>query len=80
LLEELKVIAEHGYAIDNSEHEEGVKCFAAPVNGYGGDVVGAISATGLQREFDLPEDSEKILVAVRRVASEISRVLGHVEG
>ena len=78
LLEELKKTRERGCAIDNGENEEGIKCFAIPVRGYGGDVVGAISATGLQREFAVPEDSEKILGAVKKAASEISRALGHV--
>jgi len=77
LLEEIRVTAERGYAIDNSEHEEGVKCLAAPVRGYGGDVVGAISITGLQREFDGPEEFEKMIAAITRTATEISQTLGH---
>jgi DNA-binding IclR family transcriptional regulator len=79
LLEELKVTAERGYAIDNGEHEEGIKCFAAPIKEYGGDVVGAISITGLQREFDSPEASEKMIAVVTKTATEVSRALGHVE-
>lgn len=79
LLEELKITAERGYAIDNGEHEEGIKCFAIPVRGYGGDVVGAISVTGLKREFDSSEEAEKMISAVTKTATEISRGLGHVE-
>lgn len=78
LLEEIKTTAERGYAIDNGEHEEGIKCLAAPIRGYGGDVVGAISLTGLKREFDDPNESEKMIAAVRKTATEISRALGHV--
>jgi len=78
LLEELKVTAERGYAIDDGEHEEGIKCFAAPVRGYGGGVVGAISLTGLKREFDGLKESEKMLTTVRKTATEISRALGYV--
>ncbi len=80
LLEEIKVTAERGYAIDNGEHEEGIKCFAVPVRGYGGDTVGAISLTGLKREFDDPEESKKMIVAIAQRATEISRALGHVKG
>jgi len=79
LLEEIKVTAERGYAIDNGEHEEGIKCFAAPIRGYGGDMVGAVSLTGLKREFDGSEESEKTIVAITQTATEISRALGHVE-
>jgi len=77
LLEELKVTAKHSYAIDNSEHEEGIKCFAAPITGYGGETVGAISLTGLKREFDSSEESEKAIVAITQTATEISQALGH---
>jgi len=80
LLAELKITKERGYAIDNGENEEGIKCFAIPVREYGGDVVGAISATGLKREFDGPEETEKMIAPVMETAAEISRALGYVEG
>ena len=79
LLEEIKTTTERGYAIDNGEHEEGIKCLAAPIRGYGGDVVGAISLTGLKREFDSPKESKKMITAVTRTAMEISRARGYVE-
>jgi len=80
LLEELKATAERGYAIDDGEHEEGIKCFAAPIKGYGGDVVGAISITGLKREFAAPNDAEELIAAVSKATTEISRALGYVGG
>ena len=80
LLEEIKVTAERGYAIDNGEHEEGIKCFAAPIKEYGGDVVGAVSLTGLKREFDDPEESENMIAAITKTATEISGALGYVKG
>ena len=80
LLEELKVTAQRGYAIDNGEHEEGIKCFAAPIKGYSGDIVGAISLTGLKREFDNPEELKKMITAITKTATEISRALGYIEG
>ena len=79
LLEELKLTAERGYALDGGEHEEGIKCFAAPIRGYGGDVVGAISLTGLKREFDDSGKSEKMIAAVENTVAEISQALGHVD-
>ena len=79
LLEEIKLTAERGYAIDNGEHEEGIKCFAAPIKGYGRDIVGAVSLTGLKREFDNPEELKKMITAITKTATEISRALGHIE-
>ncbi|MGH3086519.1 MAG: IclR family transcriptional regulator, partial [Rubrobacteraceae bacterium] len=43
LHEEIARIRSLGYARDEQEHEEGVRCVAAPVFGFGGDVVGSIS-------------------------------------
>ena len=80
LLEEIKSTAKRGYAIDNGEHEEGIKCFATLIKEYGGDVVGAISLTGLKRDFDDPEQSANMIVAITETATEISRKLGHTGG
>jgi len=77
LLEEIKLTAERGYAIDNGEHEEGIKCLAAPIRGYGGDVVGAISLTGLKRESTEEAESERMVTAVKMTAKRITRALGH---
>ncbi len=79
LLEEIIVTAERGYAIDNGEHEEGIQCLAVPIKGYGGDIVGAISLTGLKREFDDPKEAKRMLVALNRIAADISRALGYGE-
>lgn len=79
LLEEIKLTAERGYAIDNGEHEAGIKCLAAPITGYGGDVVGAVSLTGLQREFDEPEEAKRMISTITKTATEISRALGYIE-
>lgn len=80
LLEELKLTAERGYAIDGSEHEEGIKCFAATINEYGGETVGAISITGLKREFEDKATIKQVVAVLTRTATEISRALGYIEG
>ena len=77
LLEEIKITAERGYAIDNGEHEEGIKCFASIVRAYGGAGVGAISLTGLKRELDDKQEANRLIGAVKRAASEISQALGN---
>lgn len=43
LLKQLKLIKKNGYAFDDEEHEEGVKCIAAPIKDYNGNVIAAIS-------------------------------------
>lgn len=80
VLEEIKVTAERGYAIDNGEHEDSIQCLAAPIKGYSGDIVGAISVTGLKREFADEEAAARLLAAVTKTAAEISRELGYGGG
>lgn len=46
LLDELESIRERGYAIDNEEKIEGLKCIAAPVTSSDGEVLGAVSVSG----------------------------------
>ena len=46
LRQELATIRQRGYAIDNGEQEEGVRCLAVPVYGTDGKVVAAISISG----------------------------------
>ena len=45
LLAELKNVREKGYAIDDEEYYEGIRCIAAPIRG-GGRVIAAVSVTG----------------------------------
>lgn len=39
-------IRKSGYAVDDEEHEEGIRCVAAPIFGYNNNVLGAISISG----------------------------------
>lgn len=50
--QELATIRQHGYAIDNGEQEEGVRCLAVPVYGTDGKVVAAISISGPSSRLD----------------------------
>ena len=46
LLAELESVKKLGYAYDNEECEEGLRCIAAPVRDYTGKIVAAISVSG----------------------------------
>ncbi len=80
LLEEVKATAERGYAIDDGEHEEGIKCFAALVRAYGGAGIGAVSMTGLKRELDDSQHAKRLIAALKKTVATISAELGFHAG
>ncbi len=77
-LEEMKHTRSKGYALDDEEHEQGVICLATGVRDYGGECVGAISITGLKREYQEPEERDRLLGTLLQTAQAISSDLGFV--
>lgn len=51
---EMAEIRRRGYAIDNMEHEVGIKCVAVPIFGADGRVMAAVSVSGPSMRFDAP--------------------------
>ncbi|HEY5585054.1 MAG TPA: IclR family transcriptional regulator [Ruminiclostridium sp.] len=52
LQKELRLIRERGYAIDDMEHEYGIKCVAVPIKNIRGEIVGAFSISGPSLRFN----------------------------
>jgi DNA-binding IclR family transcriptional regulator len=78
LRRELAKAREHGFAADIEESTLGQASIAAPIRGYGGLVVGAISITGaVDRVCPSPGKPDPALAAaVQNAAQMISRDLG----
>lgn len=73
LTHELEEIRETGYAVDDREMEEHMKCVGAPVFGADGSVLGAISVSSLYK----PEENYALLgQAVAKKAAQVSKLLG----
>lgn len=76
LLDDLSMIRRRGYALDNMEHEYGIKCIAAPVRNVRGEVVASISITGPSLRFTL--DAEQRFAAVLKATiSQIAPLLNY---
>jgi len=71
LLEELDNIRKQGYAIDNEEYYEGVRCVAAPIRA-GGKIVAAVSITGSIFTMTMERIKEELIGLVKKTADEIS--------
>jgi DNA-binding IclR family transcriptional regulator len=52
LLEELEAVRRRGYAIDNMEHQYGIKCVGMPIRTRKGEVVAGLSISGPSLRFD----------------------------
>lgn len=72
LIAELAVIAERGYAMDDSEQEIGVRCVAVPVNG--GQLPAAVSVSGPEGRMT-DERLARIVPLVREVAGQLAQVI-----
>jgi DNA-binding IclR family transcriptional regulator len=68
-------IARQGYAVDNEENEDGVRCLAAPVWGAGGVLIGAIGLSGSVMALAEPRQND-IAAQVVQAAKRLSTSLG----
>jgi DNA-binding IclR family transcriptional regulator len=76
LRRDLALTAARGYSIDNMEHEEGVRCVAAPIRNSEGRPFASISVSGPAHRLTASRDAE-IADRVMAVAEEVSRRLGY---
>jgi IclR family transcriptional regulator, KDG regulon repressor len=73
---ELARIRRSGYAVDNAEHEEGVRCIGAPIHNHESQVMASISVSGPSQRMSPARDEELGELLVSKT-DEISRRLGY---
>ena len=77
LMEELGTIRSRGYALDDEEIEDGLRCVAAPIRDHSGQVIAAISvAAPVQRMSK--KSVQATIPPVQASAEAISRRLGYL--
>ncbi len=74
----LASVRERGYAIDDEEHEDGIRCIAAPIKDHAGRVVAAISVSGPTFRVTR-EKADTIGQLVRDAACRLSAASGYVD-
>lgn len=72
----LRQVVSRGFAIDDEEREDGVRCVAAPVRDHSGQVIAAISIAGPTMRVT-KERLAELAAHVVGAANEISTNLGH---
>ncbi len=73
----LKDVAQLGYAVDNEELEEGVRCVAAPVKDYSGRVMAGVGLSGPVSRFSMERIEKELVPLVKEAATKISQRLGY---
>ncbi len=76
LLAELQAIRDRGYALDDVENEDGVRCVAAPVRDHARAVAAALSVSAPAYRFAL-EDLPGLAPVVVAAADELSARIGY---
>jgi DNA-binding IclR family transcriptional regulator len=79
LIGEMERTRARGYAIDDVETEDGVRCVAAAIRDHAGKVVAALSVSAPAYRFAL-EDLPRIAPGVQAAALELSTRIGYREG
>lgn len=77
LIKHLKEVAKQGYAIDNEEFEEGVKCIGIPIWDYTHRVVAGICISGPTSRMSDKRIKEELMTLVNSAAYQISHRLGY---
>ena len=71
----LQTVRDQGYALDDEEYEEGLRCIGAPVHDHTGRVVGAMNISGPSTRLTSPRVAG-LGVLVREVCARLSTHLG----
>jgi DNA-binding IclR family transcriptional regulator len=77
LIDHLVHISDQGFSIDDGEHENGVRCVAAPIFDFTGNVVAAISLSGPSERLDPIAQNQKLIEWIREAGAEISKKMGY---
>jgi IclR family KDG regulon transcriptional repressor len=77
MLQHLEIVRDQGYAIDNEEFEEDVRCVSAPIRDYTENVVAALCISGPTRRMSPDRMEKELIPLVQKVAMEISQRLGY---
>ncbi len=76
LIAEIYEVRKRGWAVDNEEHEEGIRCIAAPIYDYRNEIIAGVSTSGL-KTIIAPGRDEEIAGYVVDAARNISRRMGY---
>jgi IclR family transcriptional regulator, KDG regulon repressor len=75
--EELELTKKRGYAVSQSERVEGVSCVAAPIFGVKGEMLGALTVSGLSTRFS-EQKIHEYAELLMKTTQQISQAMGYI--
>jgi DNA-binding IclR family transcriptional regulator len=75
LQQQLQVIRAQGYAVNNEEHEPGVRCIAVPIQDWEGKPIAAVSVSAPISRMN-QSNIDRILPRLKDLSESVSRLLG----
>lgn len=79
LAQEVAAVKKQGYALDNIENEEGIRCIAAPIYDYQGKVIASFSISGPSNRVTMERVQDELIRKIRQTSLDISQQLGYRE-
>jgi DNA-binding IclR family transcriptional regulator len=77
IMEHLLLVKELGYAVDDEEWDEGVRCVGAPIFDYTRKTVGGISISAPSARMSMDQLKKDYVPLVKKACEDISRRLGY---
>ncbi|KMY48757.1 IclR family transcriptional regulator [Peribacillus loiseleuriae] len=77
LKEEVETVKKQGYALDNIENEEDIRCIAVPIWDFQGKVIASFSISGPSNRITMERVNDELVKKARDTSINISRHLGY---
>ena len=77
VIEHLALVKELGYAVDDEEWDDGVRCVGAPIYDYTRKVVGAVSVSAPSVRMPMEQVKKKVVPMILDACDQISERLGY---
>lgn len=74
-LQELRRVAQQGYALDHEEYARGIGCLAAPIHEHNEQVIAAIGITGRIADYTDDANLRRLIELTKEAARQISHYL-----
>jgi len=75
--EEIKLVKKRGYALDNIENEEGIRCIAAPIRDSQGRIIASFSISGPTSRMTMERVNDELVHQVKETSLNISQQYGY---